>query len=137
MTVATSPDFSALCQVIDEGALRCPKCWGALSGSISPHNGGMICRGCPGHPLVTPIEADALLPVLADWLEEHDDSRAEGLRLASAFRPTMKSFGVAIWDSHPDWPDSVRDRVRGWFYPTRSVAYLKLAQALVTVPEST
>lgn len=96
-------------------------------------------------------EDDGVLPILADMLEEANDPRAAGFRLASAYNPD-RYVGDSGWEgnSHLWWvgetlyrgacvPEPAASRLRGrvpdWnssqrAYPSRSAAFLDLAEAL-------
>jgi len=106
--------------------------------------------------LLAAIDAgdDALLPILADALEDVADARAAGLRLISDRRPHVglsTGDGGVLWSRgcvyarvfapRSQLPDAVYDRLKGgrirrridWptrLYPTRTAAYFTLAAAL-------
>lgn len=94
---------------------------------------------------------DSVLPVLADWLEDHNDPRARGLRRIieegkTPFAWTDEMYGrysgLYGWGRHPSKPYSVHtgefDKLRGlessdsvWVdYQYRHQAYLDLARVL-------
>lgn len=102
---------------------------------------------------------DTALPILADWLEEAGDARAAGMRLAGRHRPQLlhppflrSASDLYCWlppDERPDRnllpcvlpahvyarlmpPATSRlsHRVLARAYPTRSAAFLALAEAL-------
>jgi hypothetical protein len=78
-----------------------------------------------------------LLPILADWLEETGDPRAEGLRLVVALMPQL-SYTTSGWVAYGLLPDRVWGRLEKFpAFATPSLAYLALAEALVPVSADT
>jgi hypothetical protein len=108
--------------------------------------------------LLAAVDAgDACLPILADALGEAGDARAAGLRVCLdldwGYQPIVDRVRPGRVQPYYGWlpvapaqatiqrwqvPDKVALRLAGaadgqfygWYYPTRSAAYLALAQAL-------
>lgn len=99
---------------------------------------------------------DTALVPLADYLEEMGDTRAAGLRLVGDRRPARAGVLGWVWLEYdggsatvpasillrmPEhdkvltiWRSTIRSQIMQRGYPSRSVAFLALAEALVTCP---